>query len=119
MQDSIFVKLAIITSLVGLTLLMFLSEFIDLDYTKIDDIDDSFLDKKILIQVRIDSVKETNKTYSLRLSDSSGYIRGVIFDKEAFTFKKGDFVDVKGKVDEYLGYYNIAIDKITPTVYAS
>jgi hypothetical protein len=119
MEDSFVLKIALLTSFAGLILLFIFSNVVELDKTMIVEIDDFFVGKKILVEGRIDWIKETTKTYSLQLSDSSGYIRATIFDKESFSFGKGDLIIAEGRVDEYLGYQTILIDKLSSSLYVS
>ncbi len=79
-----------------------------------DEIDDAFaLAEKTLAQ------KKDGKPYlTVVLSDKSGSVKGVVWDRVeemASTATAGDVVHVKGGVSEYRGKLEVVIKKMTPS----
>ena len=112
MQNSAILKISFIIAILGILLLMFLSEIITPTQIKIKDITDDKLNQKIEIKGNITSIK----TYSssnfqiTTLMDETGKID---ITSEIINITKNQTIIVIGKITEYKKTLQISADKIS------
>ena len=102
-------KLALMTFLVGLIALFFLSSSLEPKSIKISDISSKMMDNYVKISGTITKIKQFDTLTSLTISDDTDNIT-VICPKT--NISKDSFVEVIGKVKEYKGILEIEAEKI-------
>ena len=102
-------KLSLAGSILGIFLLLFLSNFLVLPLTPIEEIDDRVLNKKVRIQGTVFKVEDKEGFQIISIKDKTGKI-DVLSDSQLKEFYD---VEVEGRVREYRGYLQIQADKIT------
>ncbi|MAG78686.1 hypothetical protein CL616_04965 [archaeon] len=110
MEEKTLLRIALITSFLGIFSLFFLCEFMEMDLTKISEIDELLLDKKVKVEGEVSNVKETSSMLLFDIKDESGKIKVVVFSDKKIDLD--EFVSVEGKVMEYEGEMEISAEKI-------
>lgn len=91
---------AILCSVMGVLIILFVAERTNVELVSISEIDDSFIEKEIRVQGKVVSFKQLEKVALFSVSDGEE-IKVVIFDE--IDLKNGYDVEVVGKVVEYKG----------------
>jgi DNA/RNA endonuclease YhcR with UshA esterase domain len=112
MQENQLVKTCIITTIIGLILLIILSDKLEPDSIKISDIDKKQINKMVTVQAQISQITFKNDILSGKIKDNSGQIDLVAFDAKGISIRKGDLIQVQGKVSFYKDKPQINADKI-------
>lgn len=113
MQTRLLLKISLITSLLGLILLFFLSENLEPKLISIEEIDERLFDEYVKISGEIVGVRKTTGLYILSIQDSTEKIDVIVFkQKEKFSFEKGTHVEVIGKVGKFRGNLQIEANEI-------
>ena len=86
-------KTALIVSMVVVILLLFFSEFSELEDMNIKEITNEYLDKDV------DIAQQDN-------------LKVVVFKDKNISLKKGDYIEVLGTVEEYEGELEIIGDRV-------
>lgn len=103
------IKLAFLTAILGISLLLFLSNSLEPAVMKISDINDNMLKQYVKINGNITSFKTYENLAVFSLEDESGNIPVVIYNL------KGNLtgsVEVIGMVKEYKGKLEVEASKI-------
>jgi len=103
-------KYALITFLIGIIALYFLSQNLEPKLIKISDISEKMMDNYVKIQGNVIKVKNYDTIDSITVNDSTEII-DVIAPKSNIT--KGSRIEVIGKVNEYKGVLEIEAEKIS------
>lgn len=101
MQTRTLLRLALVTSIVGLILLFFLSENLEPPLMPIKEISEKYFDSYVKVAGEITNVKETKGLYILTVEDATDEIEVVIFKDKNVTFSEDTQVEVIGKVTKY------------------
>lgn len=110
--DDKLLKIALVTSLIGLIGLIIFTPSIEVKEVKIKDIDRGMIDEEVSINCVVSDVKssKSGSSYFLTISDGTGQIPLVIFESQAAQMQTNnldikDFKDKKvnvvGKITEY------------------
>lgn len=78
-----------------------------------DTVDDLF----VLSDKNLSQKRDGGQFYNITLTDKTGNIKGVIWDRVEFVtenIKSGDFVQVGGQVSEYRGHLQLIVREIKP-----
>ncbi|MEK6916368.1 MAG: OB-fold nucleic acid binding domain-containing protein [Nanoarchaeota archaeon] len=111
MNESLLYKSAIIVSIVGLILIFFISNSIEINDTTIDKITNGeTLDTVKLVGEVVEITEKSNVTYLLIAETKE--ITAIAFSNN-LSIKKGDSLEIIGKVDEYNGKKEIIAESIT------
>jgi len=102
-------KLALITFLIGLIALFFLSSSLEPKQVRISEISGKMMDNYVKISGEVVKIKQFDTLTSLTISDDTDNIT-VICPKT--NISKDSFVEVIGKVKEYKGILEIEAEKI-------
>lgn len=110
--DDKLLKIALVTSLIGLIGLIMFTPSIEVKEVKIEDINRGMIDEEVSINCVVSDVKssKSGSNYFLTISDGTGQIPLVIFESQAAQMQTNnldikDFKDKKvnvvGKITEY------------------
>ncbi|MDP3990375.1 MAG: OB-fold nucleic acid binding domain-containing protein [archaeon] len=111
MDEKSLQKLAMITTIVGLLILFFYAQEVNLNV--VNQIDDLPSSENVRIQGVITKLTQKEKVYFLTVEGQKPEIMDVILfpDKEIY-LKEGSFVDVSGTVEEYNGKKEVIAEEI-------
>ena len=113
MQERALLKVAVITALIGILILLFILEKVELSNFNIANVTKNEVDKKVKIKAELLSIKETPGLYILDVKDFSGEITVIVFKDEKLDLKKGDILEIEGQVTSYKDQVEIIAKKIT------
>ena len=110
--DDKILKVALITTLIGILGLIFTTPLIEVKEVTIDEIDRGMIDEEVSITGIVDEVKPSSSgsTYFLKINDGTGSISLIIFESALTELEessinlndlKGKNVKVTGKITEY------------------
>ena len=120
MEDNQIIKMAIITSIIGLIGMVFLSGEISPEVITIDKINQENLDHEVVVVCYVEKIKksESSNTYMLTINDGSAKTTLVIFESTTFELNKNGFpindlvnrkIRVTGTVSQYNGAYELIL----------
>jgi RecJ-like exonuclease len=112
MKEKTLLKIAIISSLIGILILLYISEHIEIKEFKISEITRDKLDERVKIKGDIIAIKETPGLYILTLKDKTSSIPIVIFKEEPLSLEHGMLIEIQGIVIEYKGIIEIQAEEI-------
>lgn len=112
MEEKNLFKIALFCSLIGLFIILLISEKIELKFYKISEINPSLIDKEIKTQGQIILIKETSGLYILKIKDNINYIDVVIFKEDKINLEIDNYIEVQGKVVEYRNKLEIQTNNI-------
>jgi len=110
--DDKLLRIALITSLIGIIGMLIFTPTIEVKKVKIEDIDRGMIDEEVCIDcVIMDmSTSSSKSSYFLTINDGTGQMSLIIFEKQAAEIQSNNFdiadfkgkkVEVTGKVTEY------------------
>ncbi|MBI2129361.1 hypothetical protein HYU07_03925 [Candidatus Woesearchaeota archaeon] len=100
-------KISFIGAIAGIILLFIISENIGINKISIDRIDEIYIGRSIRFSGEITKISSSEKFSSIEVD---GKILVVLFDK--VNLKKGNKIEVIGKVDEYKNKIEVVADSI-------
>lgn len=114
MQESTLFKTALITSLVGLFIMILIVEKIDLSSSNISSISKESIGKRVKIKGIIDSKRDLPNILILNLTDNTNSIKVIAYkdDKDYLDLRKDGIIEVIGLVKEYNKELEIEADLI-------
>lgn len=118
--DDKLLKIALVTSLIGLIGLILFTPSIEVKKVKIEDITRAMIDEEVSIDCVVSEVKSSSSgsSYFLTINDGTGQMQMIIFESQyaqmqSNSLKIEDFKDKKvnviGKVTEYNGQLEIIL----------
>lgn len=118
--DDKLLKIALVTSLIGLIGLILFTPSIEVKKVKIEDISRAMIDEEVSIDCVVSEVKSSSSgsSYFLTINDGTGQMPLIIFETQIAQMQSnsleiGDFKDKKvnviGKVTEYNGQLEIIL----------
>ena len=113
MEEKTLLRIALITSLFGILILLIILDKIDVSDSNIDAINETFLDRQVKIKGEITRITETPGLYIINVKDNTGNMGVIVFKEEKLELEKGNIVEVEGQVVEYQGKTEIIAKKIT------
>ncbi len=113
MKEKTLIKLSFITSIIGIVILLFIMDKIELSKSNISNLTQNDIDKKIKIKAELLRITETPGLYLLNVKDFSGEISVVVFKDEPINLTKGDILEIEGQVTNYKDKIEIIAKKIT------
>ncbi len=117
-KDKKIFKFALVTSVIGLVLMIIFAGQITPREVKIKDLNQGMLDQEVSIEGVVLDVTATKKTYFIRIMDDTGKLDAVIFNKNSNDFEKYNLkiknlinrrIKVLGTVTEYNGRFELII----------
>ncbi|WP_296889587.1 OB-fold nucleic acid binding domain-containing protein [uncultured Methanobrevibacter sp.] len=120
--DDKLVKIALVTSLIGLIGLIMFTPSIEVKEVKIKDIDRGMIDEEVSINCVVSDIKssKSGSSYFLTISDGTGQMPLVIFESQVAQMQTNnldikDFKDKKvnvvGKITEYNNEMEIVLSE--------
>jgi DNA/RNA endonuclease YhcR with UshA esterase domain len=124
MEDTKIVKMAVITSIMGLLGMMFLSGEITPKKITIDKINQENIDQEVMVECYVEEIKKSanSNTYMLTIMDGTAKTTLIIFESTTFELEKNGFplnslvdrkIRVIGTVSQYHGAYEIILKDYT------
>lgn len=106
-------KLALITSLIGVAALLFLSQQLEPKLVKISDINENLLGDNVRVRGNITEIKENGGILMYSLQDNNLSITIIVYNnKQEVPIEKEKRVEVSGRVKEFLNKIEIEADTI-------
>jgi len=120
MQDDDIFKMAFITALIGMVGIIIFSSYIVPREVKIKDIDKGMLDEEVTLEGFVSKMQKSknSNTYFLEITDDTGKISGIIFEKTVIEIEKGNLkinslknrrIKIIGTVTQYRGDMEIVL----------
>jgi len=110
MKTRSLLKLSLITTIIGIYLIIILANTLEPNITKILDINEKMIDEWVKIEGNVTSQKSIGELTILTVYDGTAGIHAIMY-KEIENFE-GSEVVVLGKIIEYKGELEIQIEKI-------
>lgn len=101
MKESTLLKVSLACSLVGILIIIILSEKMAVPELDIGSISDSLVDKQVKIKGEIIGIRENPGIVILNIKDRSGSIKTVAFKEDGLNLNRGNLVEVTGKVKKF------------------
>jgi len=111
MEDRTLLKIALMTAIIGLSALYYVSAFIPPAEMSIF----SEVDEKLILKGKITSIRETNSSILLML-ERKETVPVVLFNTEfyeALSLRKGDNVKILGTLQEYKGRQSVVANSVS------
>lgn len=110
--DDKLLRIALITSLIGIIGLLIFTPTIEVKKVKIEDINRGMIDEEVCIECVITDISQSHSksSYFLTVNDGTGQMSLIIFEKQAAEIQSNNFdiedfknrkVEVTGKITEY------------------
>ncbi len=113
MQEQTLLKIAVITSLIGLFLLFLYTEDLSASNT-VDSIENIPAQEDVTITGTVERIHSTNNTQFIEITGQKTITTDVIvFTDEPLFIRAGDIVTISGMVEEYKGSKEIIASKVT------
>ena len=106
MEDKTILKLAAICSMLGLLLLIYASERVEIKPVSISSLNPGMVDKNIKIEGTVTLSSLSKDVYFLTIKDDTASIKVVAFNPN-IKINKGQKVEVEGKLAVYKGELEI------------
>ena len=104
MNDASLLKIAISCSIIGLIILFFISDRIEIDEITIDKLDEMEIGKTVKIKGYVEDVTNLEKVAFLKVAqEKTETVSIVLFKEENISLNKGDYVEVTGEIEDYEG----------------
>lgn len=112
MKEENLLKISLICSLIGILIILYITENTNIPNSNISNITNKDLETKVAIIGLVTSVKETPGLIILNVEDKTGNITVIAFKEENITLEPGRIIEVEGKVVEYNKQLEIQADSI-------
>jgi RecJ-like exonuclease len=97
-------EISLFISLIGVIILMFVSENMEVNKILIQDVDESFLDKEVRVVGDVSNTLDKESFTLFDLTDETGKIKVIAYED---IYPEGRKVEILGKVTEYNGALEI------------
>tara|TARA_Y100000310_G_scaffold345840_1_gene470991 strand:+ start:6774 stop:7133 length:360 start_codon:yes stop_codon:yes gene_type:complete len=115
MNESHLLKLALISSLIGLFVLYIVSNNMDIKEISLDELNNEEIGNKVKVLGKVSRITELDKVTFLDVSQPVT-TKIVIFREkekdEALDLEQDDYIEIIGKVEDYEGEMEIIADRI-------
>jgi len=112
MKEKTLLKIAVISSLIGVLILVYISDSLSPKEYRISNLTRDKLGEFVDVKGSISTLRETPGLYIITLTDETFSIPVIVFKEENLTIEKGSLIDVKGNVIEYNGMLEIQAEEI-------
>jgi len=111
-MTNILTKLCIISSIIGIILLIVISNKLDIPTSTISSISKESINKQIKVKGTVKNIIDKENLIMLNLKDKSSQIKVVLFNTNKPNIKKNSFVEISGKVSLYEDEFEIIADSV-------
>jgi|TARA_Y100000310_G_scaffold202483_1_gene202683 RecJ-like exonuclease len=101
MDEKTLLKIALIGSLIGILLIMFVEEKVGVQDAVIASLSKDSIDQEISLKGKISSLRNTPAVVLFDIVDKSGKIKVVAFKENNISLKLDDVVEVSGTIIEF------------------
>ena len=113
MEESILIKASLILALIGIAVLILISDKIEIKEYSLNEITKDILEKEIRVTGKISGIRETKGLYLLELEDKGRKVKVVVFkEDENLSFQRNQVIEVTGLVKLYKKELEIEAKKI-------
>ena len=113
MKEINLFKIALSCSILGLILLFFISEQIEIDETAIDKIDETDIGESVKIIGKIETINDVGNLVFIDINQEKiESVSVMLFKDSDIILKKGDYVEIIGDIDEYEGKKEVIANRI-------
>ena len=112
MKEKMLLKISLITSIIGILILLIILDKIDISDSNISSINKDLVDKQVKIKGEITRLTETTGLYIINIKDNTGNIDVIVFKEEKLELEKGNIVEIEGQVTEYQDKLEVIAKKI-------
>ena len=98
--------------MIGILIILFLSENLKPEIIPIANITKDYLDKEVNIIGEVTNIRETPGLYIITLQDKTDSIPVVIFKEENLNLTRYQYLDISGKVVEYKNQLEVQAEVI-------
>jgi DNA/RNA endonuclease YhcR with UshA esterase domain len=110
MNESALLKISLICSLVGILLLFFISNNLQVNEKVISELDETDIGSSVRLTGIVTNFQNRGSVILIDVAQLEE-MQVVVFNSN-FTLNKGDAVEIIGKVDEYEGNRQLIADKV-------
>lgn len=110
MKEKTLLKISLISSLMGILLLLIISNKLEVNEKIISNIDETDIGSNLRISGVITNVKNIGSVMLIDIAQLEK-MKVVVFNSN-ITLNKGDYVEITGKIEEYKGSTELIADKI-------
>ena len=112
MKENNLLKIALISSIAGITLLFLISGNIDIDEKSIAEINKESLDEFVKVKGTVTDVFNSSAVTIIEVTQPQTMNVVLFNNKKPTPLKEGDYIEVIGKIDEYNGDMEVIGDKV-------
>lgn len=112
MEEKTIFKASLVCSIIGILLIIFISDNLEAKTFNISDINVAMLDQEIKVIGNISAIRQTKGLTILTLKDNSGSIPVIVFKRNNEIFLKGSKVEITGDVSEFKNELQITAKQI-------
>jgi len=100
MQEKNLQRIALITALIGIFIILIIAEKAEIPEIQIKDINDNLLHKEVKLKANITTLKYTPKILITTIQDNTGNITMIAYTNRTY-IKKGQQIEIIGEIIEY------------------
>ena len=113
MKEKTLFKIAFICTVVGLWVLFFISENLEIEEIDVSKIDSIDIGKEVRVIGRVERITDTEKVAFMVVGQEKIESVSVVLFKDGEIFiEQGDYVELIGKLDDYNGEVNIIANAV-------
>lgn len=112
MEEKGLLELALFCSIIGIFIILIISERIEISTIKIGDINSSLNENEVKLIGEISKITETPGLLILEVKDATDSIKTIIFKEDNLKIKKGNIIELRGTVKEFKGEIEIDASEI-------
>ncbi len=113
MQESTLFKISLTLSIIGILVLLFVSEKKDADLVTIEEALNSSIGQKVKIKGQLTTIINSPGFLILNIKDNTGEIKAIAFIEEEIRIFPNSTVKVEGQIKEYKNEKEIEVSSIT------
>ena len=111
MDDNIILKISFVTCLLGIAIIVIISDKLELKESRINEINENMAEKNIKIKGYANPSRSNKIIQIIEVKDNTGQIE-VIAYKGHIKVKKGDIIEVEGSVSKYENKLQVNADTV-------
>ena len=112
MKDSTLLKISLCCSLLGILIILFIVENLEIPESNIGNITQEDWEKTVAVSGEIKYITETPGLLIITLGDNTGNITVIAFKEENVSLEKGQIITIEGQVIEYKDQLEIQAELI-------